>query len=147
MSTNFQRPSAEGRYILEIDGIPAIAATEATPPGKKHTAVKYQPGNQPNPIHIRGNYEIEECSFKHARVIGQVGNALVAWLDAFASGDFVELKNARFITLDESGRTPMETWELIDCVPTMYKPDNVSGAGTNVATFSFSLQPTEARKL
>lgn len=146
MSTNFQRPAAEGRYILEIDGMPAIVATEVTPPGKKHTPVKYQPGNEAKPLHIRGNYEVEEMTFKHARFVGQVGADLERWLDDWATGNFIVPLNARFVTLDEAGRTPMETWELLDCVPTMYKPDQSSGAGTNVATFSFSLQPNDARR-
>lgn len=145
MSAVIQIPPAEGRFILEIDGIRAVVATEATPPGYKHTAVKYQPGNQSMPIHVRGNSEIEECSFKHARGIGQVGQQLVAWLRAFASGAVVERRNARFITMDETGRTPIETWELIGCVPTMYKPETSSGTGTNVASFTFSLQPSDAR--
>lgn len=142
-----QRPVAEGRFILEIDGVPAVVAMEATPPGKKHTATKYQPGNQRNPTILPGNYEIEECTFKHARGIGQVGLTLVDWLDGVSSGEFIEYKTARFITMDETGRTPIETWEMTDCLPTMYKPDNVSGTGTGVASFSFSLQPTDARRL
>jgi phage tail-like protein len=139
--------SAEGRFLLEVDGITAIAATEATPPGMKHTPVKYQPANQEQPEHVRGNVEIEECSFKHARGIGQAGRELMQWLSDYASGLAVVKKNARFITLDEAGVSPVETWEMIDCVPTMYKPESGSGAGTNVATFSFNLQPTRARLL
>jgi phage tail-like protein len=139
-----QRPVAEGRYILEIDGVQVFAAMEATPPGKKHTPVNYQPGNQRNPQPLPGNFVIEECTFKHAMVINEVGLVLVDWLNGVASGDFVEYKNARFLTLDESGRTPIQTWEMLECLPTMFKPDNVSGTGTNVASFSFSLQPTDA---
>jgi phage tail-like protein len=140
-----QRPSTENRFLLEVDGVTAIVAMEATPPGRKHTPVKYQPGNQSRPIHLRGNTEIEEFTFKHARAIGQVGQQLLTWLIAFDEGDLVETRNVRFITMDETGRTPVETWEMTDCVPTMYKPDSSSGTGNNVASFSFSLQPNNAR--
>lgn len=139
--------SAEGRFLLEIDGITAIIATEATPPGFKHTSVKYQPGNQDHPEHVRGNTEIEELTFKHARAVGPSGRELVQWLVNYANGLAVVKKNCRFITMDEAGLTPVEVWEMTDCVPTMYKPDSGSGAGTNIATFSFNLQPTYARLL
>lgn len=138
-------PSAEGRFWLEGDGITAIVATEATPPGFKHTPVKYQPANQEYADHVRGNTEMEELTFKHARAVGPAGRELVRWLVDYAAGIRVEKKNFRFITLDESGIRPVEIWELQDCVPTMYKPESGSGAGTNVATFSFNLQPTYAR--
>lgn len=137
----FRRPSAEGRFILEIDGVSAIVATEVTAPGYKHTPVKHQPGNRVRPQHVRGNVEIEELTFKHARAINDAGLALLDWLVAFGEGDAVELKNVRFITKDESGRTTIETMEMTDCLPTMYKPESGSGSGTNVALFSFSLQP------
>jgi phage tail-like protein len=145
VSAVIQRPPAEGRFIVEINGIRAIVATEATPPGFKHTPVKYQPGNQHMPTYVRGNSEIEEFTFKHARAVGQVGQQLVGWLRAWASGTAVERLTARFITMDETGRTPVETWELVDCLPTQYKPETSSGTGTNVAAFTFGLQPSDAR--
>jgi len=137
------RPSSEARFLVEIDGVTGIVATETTPPGFKHTPVKYQPGNQHKPIHLRGNSEVEEMTFKHARAVNGVGLQLVQWLQDFASGDAVEPRTVRFITMDEAGRNPVETWQLRDCVPTMFKPDSGSGTGTNVATFSFSLQPDD----
>jgi hypothetical protein len=138
-------PTSVNRYILEIDGVPAVAATEATPPGFKQTPGKYQPGNQPNPTHFRGNFEIEEMTFKHARGIGQAGRELVRWLIDYSRGLAVQKRSLRFITMDETGRSPLETWECLDCVPTMYKPEQGTGTGTDVATFTFSLQPDDAR--
>lgn len=139
--------TSKNRFLLEIDGITAVVATEATPPGFKHTAVKYQPGNQANPTHFRGNYEIEEFTFKHARAVGAQGRELVRWLMDFARGLVVVKRTVRFITMNEAGRTPVEVWECRDCVPMMYKPDEGNGTSNDVATFSFSVQADDAELL
>ncbi len=137
----------KNRFMLEIDGVATLVATDATPPGFKHTPGKYQPGNQPNPIHVRGNYEIEEFTFKHARAVGVQGRELVRWLMDFARGIIVVKRTMRFITLDETGRRPVEVWECRDCTPTMYKPDEASGPSNDIGVFSFSAQPDDAELL
>lgn len=139
--------TSKGRFLLEIDGITALVATDATPPGFKHTPGKYQPGNQSHPTHFRGNYEIEEFTFKHARAVGTQGRELVRWLIDFAEGLNVVKRTVRFITMDETGRTPVETWECRDCVPTMYKPDEGTGSSVDTALFSFSVQADHAKLL
>ncbi|MGH9944615.1 MAG: hypothetical protein ACRD9R_19895 [Pyrinomonadaceae bacterium] len=136
-------PSSENRYLLEIDGVTAITATDVTMPGKKHTPFKHQPGNLPRPELGRGNYEIEEMTFMHAHGVGSAGEEIVAWMDAYLSGLLVEKRSARFIVLDEAGRIPVAVYEMIDCVPTMFKAEKHTGSGTNISQFSFSLQPTD----
>jgi hypothetical protein len=97
------------------------------------------------PTHVRGNFKIDACTFKHAIGVGQQGRELVRWLEGWDSGLTVERKNARFITLDEAGRTPIETIEMIDCVPLSYSPNQRTSAGTGVASFDFSLQPSDIK--
>ena len=138
-------PSSENRFVVEVDGVTAITATQATPGGIKQTPFKHQPGNQPNPTHGRGNYEIEEFTFKHATAHGNAGAQLRQWLVDYIKGRSVTKRSVRFIVMDEAGRRPVETYELIDCVPTMYKPEQHTGSGTNVSEFSFSLQPDDVR--
>jgi len=53
-----ESPSAEGRFIIEIDGLPAIAALEATPSEKKTPPIKYQPANQFYPDFVSGYGEV-----------------------------------------------------------------------------------------
>jgi hypothetical protein len=137
--------SSEGRFLVEADGVTAITATEATVGGLKHTPHKHQPGNQPNPTLGRGNFEVEEMSFKHATAVGAAGAQLRQWLMDYARGLTVQKRNFRFIVMDEAGRVPVETTELLDCVPTLYKPEPHTGSGTNVSQFSFSLLPTDMR--
>lgn len=138
-------PSSENRFLLEADGFTGLMATEVTAPGLKHTPVKYQPGNQLMPILVRGQGEVEEMTFKHARAVGSQGKQLVKWLTDHLRNRAVTTRNFRFLTMSEDGSTVAEEWELLDCMPTMYKPDQSSGTGTNVATFSFSIQPSHAR--
>lgn len=136
-------PSHENRFLLEIDGISVISATEVTMPGMKQTPFKHQPGNQPFPELGRGNYEIEELTFKHAHGVGQAGEEFARRMSLYIQGVVVEKFNARFIVLDEAGRSPVATYELQDCVPTMFKPESHNGSGTNVSQFSCSIQPTD----
>lgn len=145
MSTPQNRFTASAnRFALEIDGIGRIYATEATPPAKKQTPHKHQPGNQKSPEYGPGNYEIEEMSFKHATAKGTAEDDLAHWLDDYLEGDDGP-RNGRFIRFDAAGRIPVKTWELINCHPVMYKPETHSGTSTEVSEFSFSIQPEEAR--
>ena len=141
--------SSEGRFLLEADGVTAIMATDVTPGGFKHTPHKHQSGNQPNPDIGRGNYEIEEFTFKHATANGAAGEQLRDWLMTYArgGGGVAQKRNFCFIVMDESGSLPVETTELYDCVPTMYKAETHTGSGTNVSQFSFSIQPTDMEVL
>ncbi|OLE54590.1 MAG: hypothetical protein AUG51_07340 [Acidobacteria bacterium 13_1_20CM_3_53_8] len=137
------RPSAETRFLIEIDGVTGIVATDATPGGVKHTPVKYKPGNARKSIHLPGDHEFEEFSFKHAEIINDVGRQLLQWLLDYSRGVNVTPRTLRRLRMDESGITPVETLELRDCIPTMYKPESSSGTGTGVASFSFSVQPDD----
>ena len=138
-------PVSQGHFLIEIDGVTAIVATKATPPGVKNNLGKYQPGNQPMPTHYPATSEIEEMTFTHARGVNQAGRVLVGWLLDVSTGFSSEKKNLRFITMNPDRKGVRETWELRGCLPTMYKPSGGDGSSTDPATFDFSLQADEAR--
>lgn len=137
--------TSQGRFIFEIDGMPAVVATEVTLGAKKQTPFKHQPGNQPNPDLGRGNFEVEEMTAKHAHGVGVAGEAFARYMDLYLAGLVTEKLNCRLLIMDEGGLFPIQTWDLIDCVPTSFKPETHQGSGTEVSQFSFGLTPTDQR--
>src|SRR5436853_3597657 len=115
---------SEGRYLIEIDGITSIEATEATPPSKDHSKVELHVGNRANPILLRGNFKCSDFSMKHAHSLNAAGDEFFKWLDDFVSGRNVERRSARFIVMDESGQFPAQIYEMQECVPSSFKPES-----------------------
>jgi phage tail-like protein len=135
----------ENRYLIEVDGVAAVAASEMTPPSKDHTPVELYVGNQPNPVLSRGNFKIGDFSFKHAHALNQAGADLFQWMDNYTDGIDLTKRTARLVVLDEDGATPVAEYELQECVPTSFKPETHSASGTNASMFSFTLRPTNMR--
>lgn len=135
----------ENRYVIEIDGVPVIAASEMTPPDKSHTPVEIYTGNNPMPQLSRGNSKIGDFSIKHAHALNQAGSDLFQWMDDYADGVDNSKRTARIVVMDEDGVTPVDEYELQDCVPTSYKPEAHSAGGTNASMFSFTLRPSNMR--
>lgn len=138
-------PSREGNFILELDGFGPISATEVTIPSRSHAPWEHQPGNQPFPDLGRGNFKVEELTFKHAHGVGGVAEALSRYFDLYEDGLVTEKLNGRFIVMDESGLIPQQTYDIQDAVPTQFKVENHSGTGTGVSSFTFGLRPTKFR--
>ncbi|HKO43332.1 MAG TPA: phage tail protein [Pyrinomonadaceae bacterium] len=139
--------TAEGRYLLEIDGVSSIRASEVTMPGKEHTPVELYVGNQRNPILVSGNFKVDALTFKHAHALNQSGEELFRWIDGYLDGVDQTKRGARFIIMDEGGSSPLEEYELQECVPTSFKPETHSASGTNASMFTFGLRPSNMRRL
>lgn len=138
-------PTSVNRFRIEVDGVSVISAVKGTPSGFKQTLGKYQAGNELSPRYFPGNFEVEEMSFTQAHGIGQAGFQLVNWLIDASKGVAVERKTLRYIRMDSTGRTPIDTWECRDCLPTYFKPSDGDGSSTDTATFDFKLQPESVR--
>ena len=137
----------ENRYLLEFDGVAAIAASEVTMPSKEHTPAELYVGNQPNPILVRGNFKVDDMSFKHAHALNETGNEVFRWLDDFVDGVDLSRRGARLVVLDEDGVTPVDVYELEECVPRSFKPEAHSASGTGVSMFTVTIRPTNMRKI
>lgn len=137
----------EGRYLLEIDGVAAIRASEVTMPSKEHTPVELYVGNHPNPTLSRGNFKVGDLTFKHATALNQTGQELFQWADDYMDGVDVGKRGARFIVMSEDGLSPLEEYELQECVPTSFKPETHSASGTGASMFTFGLRPTNMRRI
>lgn len=135
----------ENRYVIEVDGVAAVAASEMTPPSKDHTPVEVYVGNSPSPVLSRGNTKIGDFTFKHAHALNQAGSELFQWMDNYVDGVDTSKRTARIVVFDEDGQSTVDEYELQDCVPTSYKPEAHSASGTNASMFSFSLRPTNMR--
>lgn len=139
--------SSENRFLLELDGFGPISALDATMPGKTHTPVEHQPGNQAEPELLRGNTKTEELTLKHAHGVGNILAEFTAYFDNYIDGLRTDKLQGRFLVMDESGLVVQETYELQDAVPTQLKPEQHTGTGTGVSAFTIGLRPTRFRRL
>ena len=139
--------TSETRYLVELDGITALAVSEISGFGKKHTPFKLNVGNRPNPILGRGQFEVEELNLKNAHALNQTGREYMQWLDDFTEGIDNSRRSARVIVLEEDGVSPAAIYELQDCVPTMFKVETHSAGGNNPSYFSCGLMPENMRLL
>jgi hypothetical protein len=143
-----RRPSSENRYSVEIDGIPAFKATKITGGDEKHEPVKVTVGNDPYAKLGRGNVAPEEVQITiPSGLYDGAIKALAAWLVRYNDGQDTTPKSGRYMTYDDRGKTPIETWELRDCVPIALKPDDKNGDGTNAATVTLTILPEKVRSL
>jgi phage tail-like protein len=137
--------TSESRYLVEVDGVTALDVSEVSGFGKKHTPFKLSVGNRPSPILGRGNFEIEEVTFKHAHALNNAGQEFMQWLEDFTDGIDTSRRSARVIVLDEDGQSPVAQYELLDCVPTSFKIETHTAGGNNPSYFSFMLMPENMR--
>lgn len=145
---NTSRTISENRFSVEIDGIPAFKATKVNGGGEKHNAVKVQVGNDPYAKLGRGSVEPEEVTITiPSGLYDNAIRALQSWCDLYYDGQNTAPKNGRWITYDDTGRTPVETWEFRDCVPVSLKPDDKSADGSNSATVTLTVQPEKVRRI
>src|SRR6266700_278102 len=107
-----RRGTHENRYLLEIDGITAVSASEVTMPGLEHTPVELYVGNRPAPFLVRGQFKVSDLTFKHASALNLIGDELFTWIRAFIDGLDMNRRTARFVVMDEDGVTPLDVYEL-----------------------------------
>jgi phage tail-like protein len=143
MATPANRLTSANRYRVEIDGMPQISATQATLPDVKANLHQHQAGNQRAAEYGPSTYEVSEFSFRHATGKANVDRALLEWFRAFNVDGVVDKRNARVVVFDHAGRVPLRTYELRNCCPASFKPEEHAGNSTNTAEFNFSLQPED----
>lgn len=143
-----KRTISENRYSVEIDGIPAFKATKITGGEEKHDMVKTNVGNDPYALLGRGKIEPEDVVITiPSGLYNSALNALQSWFTRYFDGDDTAPKSGRYITYDDRGKTPVETWELRDCVPVSIKPDDKSADGSNTATVTVTIHPYKVRRI
>lgn len=141
------RGTSEGRYLVEIDGVTAVRATEVSGLKLQHDAFELHEGNKPNPSVGRGNFKVPEITVKHAHALNETGTEVMQWLQDFIRGVDLTRRGMRMIVLDEDGISPVSTYELQDCVPCDYTVETHSGGGNNPSFFSFMIRPEDMQML
>lgn len=145
---NTPRAISENRFGVEIDGIPAFKATKITGGGETHEPVKTMVGNNPYAKLGRGKVEPEPVVITIPSGLYDTAiRALQNWVDQYNDGVNTVVKSGRYITYEDNGRTPIETYELRDCQPISMKPDDKSADGSNAATVTLTIQPEKTRRI
>jgi phage tail-like protein len=145
---NTTRTISENRFAVEIDGIPGFKASKVTGFGEKHEPVKVNVGNDPYAILGRGNVEPDDIVITiPSGLYDNSLRALQAWVSSYFDGVNTAPKSGRCIVYDDAGRTPVETWEMRDCVPLSLNPDDKSADGSNSSTVTLTLKPYKVRRI
>lgn len=145
---NTKNTISENRYGIELDGIPAFKATKISGGGETHTPVKTQVGNEVRPFIGRGNVEPEDVTITIPSGLYDTSiRALDQWIKRYVDGIDTAPKSGRYITYDDTGRTPVETFEIQDAVPVSLKPDDKSGEGTGAATVTLTIKPYKVSRI
>ena len=135
--------TSENRFILELDGVPIIQASEVSGGMLEHTAVKLYESNRANPHLVRGNYEVKDLTVKQGHAINGAGDAFFLWMELYIKGLDPEKRSCRLIIMDETGLIPDSIYQLTNCVPKQFGPDSHNASGTNPSYFSFVITPED----
>jgi phage tail-like protein len=142
------RGTREGNFGVEIDGIPSFKATKVSGGTDTHTPVELQSGTENRPRLLPGNHKTEDFSFTIASGLHQGAiNALAQRFQDYSDRVNMEPMNGRWVVFDDTGRIPVETYELIAMVPVSIKPDDRASDGTGAATTTIMLRPEAVRRI
>ena len=132
-----------GFFLVELDGVTALEATEVSGIQLTHEPTEIPVGTREKPIYSRGKSKVEPVTVKHAKSLNNSGREIFQWFNDFHRGLAVERRNLRVVQLSEDGKTPLETTDLIDCLPTKFKDEGNKADGKDAAYFSFEVQPSD----
>ena len=134
----------KNQFIVEIDGIPSFSAMKVDGLDVlDHTASELPRGNQPNPELGPGNYKVGEVTVTNPEADVEIGLAVSLWHRNFAKRIDTTKRGARVMVMDDSGSSPIRTYDLHNCVPTKFKGDGMDAASSDPASFSFSFRPED----
>lgn len=139
--------TSTGRYVFEFDGISAIRATEVSGIKKTHEEFELHESNRPNPRIGRGHFKCEPITIKHAHALNSTGDEFFLWIELFLKGDSIERRGGRCIEFDEDGQSPVQTWELFDCIPISIAQETNSSGGKDASFFTVVIRPEDLEML
>jgi hypothetical protein len=135
--------TSNGHFLVEVEGVAAIEASEFDIGGVKHEAFKIMVGNRPNGILGRGKFDVGDCKLKNAYALNGEGKQLFKYFREYTLGITTEKRNIRVIQLDEDGYTAVGIHHFIECVPTEYQPEGKKADSKDAAYFTISFKPTD----
>lgn len=137
--------TSANRFRVEIDGFPTIWATNADIPEKRANLHQHQPGNVRNPEYGASTFNVGEFTFRQATGKSNVEVMMDDWFNRVHELGVEDKRNARVVIFDKTGRTPLRTWQMDNCLITQIKPGDHAGDSNDTSDFSFTLQPENAR--
>lgn len=135
--------TSNGHFLVEIDGVTVIEATEFELGSVDHEPFELPVGNRPNPILGRAKYKVGECKLKQAYALNNEGIELFAYFKNYCSGITTEKRGIRVVQLAEDGFTPIGIHQFIECVPTKWQPEGKKADSKDASYFSISFRPTD----
>lgn len=135
--------TANGHYLIEVDGVAVCEASEIETGGAKHEPFKIFLGNRATPILGRGKTEFEEVKIKQAHGLNNEFAEFSRMFTDYIYGRDLTKPTIRVVTLDEDGKTVVCTDEYIDCVPTMFQPEGKKGDSKDGSYFSIGFKPSD----
>lgn len=138
--------TSNAHFLVEVDGVSALEASEVEIGGVKHEPFKLMVGNRPNPYLGRNKYEVEEVKIKAAYALNAQGEELFQNFQDYISGFNVSKLNMRVIQLGEDGFSTVAIHDFIECVPTSFQPDGKKADSKDAAYFSIGFKPTDYKE-
>ena len=135
--------ASAGYFLFEMDGVTFARASEVSGIGLKHEVVKIGVGDQANPILVRGKYEPQEVTVKHAHAINNTADEIFSYMRNYIKGFRTDKLNMRCIQLAEDGFSTLQIWEMIECVPTEFSNEGNKGDSKDAAYFMFKFMPSD----
>ena len=135
--------TASRSYLVEMDGVSAMEASEVSGIGIKAEPFKINVGNRPNPILGRAGYEPEEVTVKHAHALNSTGQEIFSWFRGFLKGDRTDKISFRLVQLAENGTSTVAVWDLTECVPTGFMQEGNKADSNDAAYFTLKFKPTD----
>lgn len=137
------RGTHSGHFLVEMDGVSVIEATEVTGLKKVHEPVEIKTGNRAMPTYARGKSKAEPITLKHAFALNRSGREIFQYFNAYCAGLLTEKRSFRVIQLNEDGFSTHGVYELIDCVPKEFAIEGNKADGSDAAYYTVVLQPTD----
>jgi hypothetical protein len=136
------RGTSEGRFLIEVDGIAAVRATEVTGLRLEHTPFSLYVGNESMPFKGRGHADVNDVTIRMAHALNPQGEQFFLWMRLFlrgvptaAGGTELERKTLRFVVLNEAGRVPVAVYEATRGIPRSFEVDGHTAGGNNASFF------------
>ena len=135
--------ASAGYFLLEMDGVTFARASEVSGIGLKHEVVKIGVGDQANPILVRGKYEPQEVTVKHAHALNNTAQEVFSWFKDYIKGFRTDKLTMRLIQMDEDGYSPLVIWEMVECAPTEFSQEGNKGDSKDASYFMLKFMPTD----
>jgi hypothetical protein len=133
------RGTPEGNFLIEIDGIGDFRAMSVSGGVESNSVVAIGEGNSPYEHKVRNTSTVADLTIEVA--IGRYENAmsqLRQWRRDVRDGIVVR-RNVRRIIFDETGRTPLNTIEYLDCLILSISPTDQTARGDSSARVTIVL--------